>query len=47
MPLPINNCLFKSRARLDIIKYYNNVSSHWFNGGGTPYESECNYTLKY
>ena len=30
-----------------IIKYYNNVRPHWFNGGITPNESERRYLLEY
>ncbi|MCK5818379.1 MAG: IS3 family transposase [Psychromonas sp.] len=30
-----------------IIKYYNNVRPHWFNGGVTPNQSERNYALEY
>jgi len=30
-----------------IIKYYNNVRPHWFNGGITPNESERIYALEY
>ncbi len=30
-----------------IIRYYNNVRPHWFNGWLTPNESESIYTLEY